>query len=179
MVSYPNGSNGRSSILVEATDSGRPVARKRWRVVFEVEATGRELTDEVASEHARSFSNAEEVLGRESYWEDVERQRRLLRAMLAEPELVEAWLGRESYALFEGGEALRALEESDTDIKTGGLDGDWEILRTVLGRLSGDDRAVLERAEDAGLLYENTDVLSECFDAKVIRVEVEEETLQP
>ncbi|QIN84509.1 hypothetical protein GBA63_19060 [Rubrobacter tropicus] len=162
--------------MSESSGDNRPLVRKRWRVVFEVEATGRELTDEVAREHARSYSNAEEVLSRDSYWEDVERQRRLLRAMLADPGMIDAWLGHESYALFEGGDAARALEESDTFIRSGGLDGDWEILRNALGRLSDEDRAVLERAKDAELVYESTDVLSECFDARIVGVEVEEGT---
>ncbi len=150
----------------EVTGVERSLVRKRWRVVFEVEATGRELTDEVAREAASSFSNAEEILRRESYWEDVERQRRLLRAMLANPAVIEAWLGREAYALFEGGDALRALEEADADITTGELDGDWAVIRAVLGQLPDEDRRFFEGAEEADLLYENTDVLSACFDSR-------------
>lgn len=165
--------------MSESAGDDRPLARKRWRVVFEVEAAGRELTDEVAHEHAHSFSNAEEILGRQGYWEDIERQCRLLGTMLATPKVIEAWLGREFYALFEGGDALRALEESDSDIRTGGLDGDWEIIRAVLGQLPDEDRRFFGEAEESSLLYENTGVLSECFDSRIVGIEVEEKTSEP
>ncbi len=161
--------------MTKATGSDDSVERRHWRVTFKVEATGRELTDEVAREHAGSYSNTDEVLSREGYWEDVERQRRLLRAMLADPGVIEAWLGHEAYALFEGGDDTRALDESDTPIRGSGLDGDWEILLNVLGRLSDEDRAVLERAKEGELVYENTDLISECFCARIVGVEVEEE----
>jgi hypothetical protein len=145
------------------------VEKKRYRVSFEVEAEARELSEEVVREVAGSYENVAEILSSPEHGGLVERQRHLYDAMRRHPEALREWLWNQALVLFEGGDAYRKLVDS-----VGEPTEDWATIWGLLRELSDDDRRFFVGAEEDGLLPENTEELSACFDARIVSVSVEE-----
>jgi hypothetical protein len=156
--------------LGEVTSGEGPVEKKRWKVTFEVEATVRELSDEVVREAANRYSNSDEILSSREHSELVEHQRRLLSALRADRSPLEQWMWGQVLVLFEGNDAYRRLEGANDD----GTDSTTALIFRALEALPAEDRRFFEEMEAAGVLYENTEELSECFGSRIVRVDVED-----
>lgn len=152
------------------TGDDAPVERKRWRVTFEVEATARELSDEVVRETASHFSNSDEILASPQHAEAVESQRRLLAAIRANRQVFGQWMWLQALVPFEGDEAYNRLNEAAGVVS----DRDADLIFRVVEELPAEDRRFFEEMEKAEVLAENTEELSDCFNSRIVSVQVEE-----
>ena len=153
-----------------------PAARKTWRVVFEVETTVRELTDEAAEEASEGYVDPDVPVEYDDFfWKHVGRQRRLLRAVLEEPAALETLLRFRTCLMFaEGGGADQAFENAYPSVTNAGPDAEWEAIRSVFGRLAEEDRRFFEEVGESGALSENTFAFSHCLDSRITGIKVEE-----
>ena len=151
-------------------------ARKTWRVVFEVETTVRDLTDDAAEKASEGYVDPDAPVEHDDFfWEHVGRQRRLLRAVLEDPAALEALLRFHACLMFgEGGEAERAFEKAYPVGTNAGPDAEREAIRSVLGRLSEEERRFFEEVEEDGALTENTFAFSRCLVSRIAEIEVAE-----
>lgn len=151
-------------------------ARRSWRVVFEVETTVRELTDEAAEEASEGYVDPDVPVEYDDFfWEHVGRQRRLLRAILEDPAALAALLRFHAGALFgPDEEAKRAFVKAYPMVTSMDPDAEWEAMRSVLGRLPEEDRRFFEGVEEDGTLTENTFAFSHCLDARITGIRLEE-----
>ena len=114
------------------------------------------ITEDTVHEHAREYSNRDEVVADPNTWAWVARQRRLLHALLSQPDLLRRYVEAraEGAAVEEVGTWV--FHGLDRDGADRGSDPFWEAV----GLLDEADRAYFEERDDALLLYESTVVLA-------------------
>jgi len=147
--------------------------KKRYNVVFTVDITLPLFTKEHASQFIkRAVSNYHEVLKSPATWEEVERNERLVQALL-KPEhapVVDQLLQHVAigavWNTFGGGEESDPLYDYLID-QAGIPDDFYELLSPVLKTLSSDDQRWFAAAEKNGVFYETISYWYEAIAADI------------
>jgi hypothetical protein len=141
---------------------------RQYRISLEYTFTIDELTDERARESMKHFSNYQDFSDDPETQAHIERQRRLLAALLANSRALETYvLHRVSDLLqAEGGQLASEALAVDQD--------EEDILQPVINSLSKEDAAYFREVISNGLLIENTEELSEVFQLDLVNAEIVE-----
>ena len=141
---------------------------KRYKVTFEFFLDIDELTDELATENIRRYSNFTELVRSPEHWEHVERQRHLLQALLEDEEVLR------EYVQNEVASQLEVRVEEQVKERLGDIDRDEDILIPLIDQLPPEDAVPFEEAIENGVFYENTEEFSRCFNLNLRRVSIGE-----
>jgi hypothetical protein len=141
---------------------------KQYKLRLDFTVSINELTDEIVHESVGGFSNYDEIIKDTRTWKHAERQKRLLHALLANPDVLEKYVRKEVVGLFEvhANEEIKELFDSDED--------EQELLMPVIDGLNKEDSEVFSSAIEDGLFSENTSEFSECFTIELINAEFRE-----
>jgi hypothetical protein len=135
---------------------------KRFHLSFEFDFDIEELTEMIAKEYLKIFTNGDDLVRDFQWGEHLERQKRLLHALLNNPAVLKLYIIKSIHDLFEA-EATDMLEEHLSDYAEVAKKNDEDILSMLLPDLESKDQELINWAIENRLLYENTAEFCECF----------------
>lgn len=144
--------------------------KKRLRMVLDFEVEVEELTDESLREYYRRMGNFEAVVGDAEFWDNVRRQIRLQRVLLADEQVLNKYLTYVATVEVDG----------STDSELAGVFGvgsdtpEEDIFEPLFSKLSQDDERFYRQVSEEKILYEQIEPLSRSFKAKWIGATLEE-----
>jgi hypothetical protein len=144
--------------------------KKRLRMVLDFEVEVEELTDESLREHYQHMGNFEEVVGDAEFWDNVRRQIRLQRALLADEQVLNKYLSYVAAVEVDGSTNSELAEV----FGVGGDTPEEDIFEPLFSKLSQDDERFYRQVSEEKILYEQIEPLSMSFKAKWIGATLEE-----
>jgi hypothetical protein len=144
--------------------------KKRLRMVLDFEVEVEELTDESLREYYRRMGNFEEVVGDAEFWDNVRRQIRLQRVLLADEQVLNKYLTYVATVEVDG--------STDSELAgvfgVGGDTPEEDIFEPLFSKLSQDDERFYRQVSEEQILYEQIEPLSRSFKARWIGATLEE-----
>lgn len=139
-------------------------------MVLDFELEVEELTDESLREYYRRMGNFEEVVGDAEFWDNVRRQIRLQRVLLADEQVLNKYLTYVATVEVDG--------STDSELAgvfgVGGDTPEEDIFEPLFSKLSQDDERFYRQVSEEKILYDQIEPLSRSFKAKWTGATLEE-----
>lgn len=141
---------------------------KRFRISLDFKVKVNEITKESAERELKRYSNYKELVKEPQTWEAVERQKRLLKAVLANKSLLKNYLARIVASEIESLSGSSLAEAI-------GIEGDEDkILKRALENLDKEDATFFREAKRKGLFAENAEHFFESFQVELEKAKLAE-----
>lgn len=141
---------------------------KRYKLKLEFTMNIQELTDEIVHESLKTFSNYNEILLPPEIWDRTERQKRLLRTLLANPEVLEQFVLHEIFDLYEA----YAAEQVKAMLATS--ENRDEILLPIINSMDERDSAVFNELIEDDMLFTYSEQFNDCFSLELTNARITE-----
>ena len=145
-----------SNILIE----------KNFKVTLNFKVQIEDITDENVNTHLLSFANYEEIINDPFTWKDVERQKRLLYALIKNEELVKQILMREII--------FQIKEEIDFESYFGLNESENELELAMENLSDEEDKKYFNECINQGFFIENTEHIDNRFKGYIEKIEINE-----
>jgi hypothetical protein len=152
--------------------NGGAMLLKQYRVILEFTLDVEEITKDAVHLALRRFANYEQLVQSPETWEHVERQRRLLKALLANQAVLQRCMQKVAVSRLESWGPKMVAEELGID------ETEEEILRPVIDGLNDEDAAFFKEAIEHGLFYENAEHFFHSFILELVGATIEQVNLK-